>query len=192
VNPANLALEEGTSYLNIPNRFVGTLVWEPQHFANDSNMVARSLLSGWTMSLNETAQTGLPYNGTVSGNEPSGLNATVSAGGPTGAGTSTRTVFLPKNGYTLPPTVNTDMLVGRDFKLHENAKLQFSMQVFNLFNHQDYTAATTTAYTVGGSAAAPTLTYNATSFLTHAGLTASNNGVFYVARELQFGAKITF
>ena len=149
VNPANLALEEGTSYLNIPNRFVGTLVWEPQHFANDSNMVARSLLSGWTMSLNETAQTGLPYNGTVSGNEPSGLNATVSAGGPTGAGTSTRTVFLPKNGYTLPPTVNTDMLVGRDFKLHENAKLQFSMQVFNLFNHQDYTAATTTAYTVG-------------------------------------------
>ncbi len=191
VNPQNLAQEEGTSYLNVPNRFVGTLVWMPSYFSASSNMAARTALAGWEISLNQTAQTGTPFNGTVSGNEPSGLNATVSAGGPTGAGTSTRAFFLPKYGYTLPATVNTDLMLAKNFRLTEAVKFQLSVQAFNLFNHRDFTAASTTAYTVGGTAAAPTLTYNS-SFDTHGALTAANNGVFFTARQLQFGAKITF
>lgn len=68
---------------------------------------------------------------------------------------------------------------------------QLSVQAFDLFNHRDFTAATTTAYTVGGTAAAPTLTYNS-NFNTSNALTAANNGVFFTARQLQFGAKLTF
>ncbi len=191
VNPDNLALEEGTSYLNVPNRFVGTLVWLPTYFSGSSNLLTRTALSGWQISLNQTAQTGTPYNGTVSGNEPSGLGATVSAGGPTGAGTSTRAIFLPKNGYTLPSTVNTDLMLAKNFRLTETVRFQLSVQAFNLFNHQDFSAASSTAYTVGGTAAAPTLTYNS-NFNTSNALTAANNGVFFTARQLQFGAKITF
>jgi hypothetical protein len=191
VNPFNLASEEGTSYLNIPNRFIGSLVWTPTYFSDASSKLVRGAASGWEVSLGETAQTGTPYSATVSGNEPSGLGATVSAGGPTGAGTSTRAYFLSKNGFTLPPTVNTDMMLAKNFRITEAVKFQLSVQSFNLFNHQDYTAATATAYTVGGTAAAPTLTYN-TTFDTHTALTAANNGVFFGARQLQFGAKITF
>jgi Carboxypeptidase regulatory-like domain len=191
VNPQNLALEEGTSYLNVPDRFVGTLVWMPPYFAGASNILTRTALAGWEISLNQTAQTGMPFNGTVSGNEPSGLNATVSAGGPTGAATSTRAVFLPKDGYTLPPTVNTDLMLAKNFQLKESVKFQLSVQAFNLFNHRDFTSASSTAYTVGGTAAAPTLTYNS-NFNTSGALTAANNGVFFTARQLQFGAKITF
>lgn len=191
VNPNNLALEEGTSYLNVPHRFVGTLVWIPTYFSGASSLLTRTALSGWQVSVTQAAQTGTPFNGTVSGNEPSGLNATVSAGGPTGAGTSTRAVFLPKNGYVLPPTVNTDLMLAKNFRLTEAVKFQLSVQAFNLFNHQDFTASSTTAYTVGGTAAAPTLTYNS-KFNTSSALTAANNGVFFTARQLQFGAKITF
>jgi hypothetical protein len=115
----------------------------------------------------------------------------VSAGGPTGAGTSTRVVFLKKDGYRLPPTVNTDLMLAKNFRMTEHSTFQISVQAFNLFNHQDYTAATATAFTAGGTAANPTLSYNST-FDTHAALTAANNGVFIGARQLQFGAKITF
>jgi Carboxypeptidase regulatory-like domain len=188
VNPYNLGLEEGKSYLEVRNRFVGTVVWQPPYFAHSDNLFARSLLSGWSLSVNQTAQTGLPYSAAISGNEPSGLGATVSAGGPTGGGTSTRPLFVPKNDFTLPPTVNTDLRIARSFPIYERSRLEFTVEAFNLFNHVNYTAASTTAYTVGGTATAPTLTYN-TSFGT---LTNANNSVFYAARQLQFGAKFSF
>jgi hypothetical protein len=138
--------------------------------------------------VNEIAESGLPYGATISGNEPSGLDATISSGGPTGGATSTRAIFVPKNGYTLPATVNTDMRIGRSFHLYERASLQFTVEAFNLFNHVDYNSASTAAYTIGGTAAAPTLTYNST-FGT---LESANNSVFIGARQLQLGAKFSF
>src|SRR5208282_1911349 len=191
VNPGDLALEEGRSYLEVRHRFVGTVVWQPPYFAKSENAFARGALSGWTVSLNQVAQSGLPYTAVISGNAPSGLGATVSAGGPTGGKTSTRAVFVPKNGYTLPATVNTDMRISRSFHIYERSRLELTAEAFNLFNHVDYTSAVTTAYTTGGTAAAPTLTYS-TGINGFGALTAANNSVFIGARQLQFGAKFSF
>jgi hypothetical protein len=191
VNPSSLALEEGRSYLEVRNRFVGTVVWQPPYFAKSENAFARGALSGWTVSLNQVAESGLPYTAVISGNAPSGLGATVSAGGPTGGKTSTRAVFVPKNGYTLPATVNTDMRIARSFHIYERSRLELTVEAFNLFNHVDYTSAVTTAYTTGGTAAAPTLTYS-TGTSGFGALTAANNSVFIGARQLQFGAKFSF
>jgi hypothetical protein len=188
VNPYDLGLEEGRSYLEVRNRFVGTVVWQPPYFAHSENAFARSVLSGWTLSLNQIAETGIPYGATISGNEPSGLGATISSGGPTGGATSTRALFVPKNGFTLPPTVNTDVRIGREFHIFERARLQLTAEAFNLLNHVNYTSEVTTAYSTGGTAAAPTLTYN-TEF---GSLTNANNSVFFGARQLQFGAKFSF
>jgi len=188
VNPYDLGLEEGRSYLEVRNRFVGTVVWQPPYFAHSENAFARSVLSGWTLSLNDVAESGTPYNATISGNEPSGLGATISAGGPTGGATSTRAIFLPKYGFTLPATYNTDIRIGRSFHIFERAQLQLTAEAFNLFNHVNYTSAVTTAYSTGGTAAAPTLTYNSE----FGSLTAANNSVFFGARQLQFGAKFSF
>jgi len=188
VDPGNLALEKGNSSLDIKHRFVGTLVWEPPYFEKSSNPFTRWFLSGWTIALDQVAQTGVPYTGTISGNAPSGLSAT-SSSGPEGGKTSTRVPWEPRNMYFLPMTVNTDMRLGRTFHLWERAQIEITAEAFNLFNHVDYTGATTTEYTTGGTSSAPTLTYNSTSF---GALTSANNGVFYTARQIQMGAHFTF
>jgi len=190
VNPFNLAAENGTSNLEVKNRFVGTAVWQPAYFERASNFVSHALLSDWVLSVTEIAETGLPYIETISGNEPSGLvpTPTLSSGGPTGGKTSTRAFFVPKNSNFLPPTVNTDLRLGRIFHLHEGWQGEFSFESFNLLNHVNYNTATGAAYSTGGTATAPTLVYSS-SF---GNLTAANNGVFLTARQLQFGAKISF
>ena len=138
--------------------------------------------------MNEIAETGLPYTQTISGNEPSSLGATINSGGPTGGTTSSRADFVAKNSNYLPPTVNTDFRLARLFPLHDRLTMQFSFEAFNLFNHVNYNTATSSAYSTGGTAAAPTLTYSS-SF---GDLTAANNGVFLTARQLQFGLKHSF
>jgi hypothetical protein len=188
VNPFNFRAEEGNSNLEIRNRFVGSVIWQPPYFDHSSSFVTRALLSGWLISVNEIAQDGLPYVQTISGNEPSGLNATISSGGPTGGKTATRAYFAPKNSNYLPPTVNTDMRIARAFTVHEKLRTELSIESFNLLNHRNFTSVTGTAYTTGGTAAAPTLTYS-TSF---GNLTNANNGTLFTARQLQLGAKISF
>ncbi len=190
VNPFDFRAEEGVSNLEIRNRFVGAVIWQPLYFDHSASLLNRALLSGWLISVTEVAQTGLPYIQTISGNEPSGLSpaATISSGGPTGGKTSTRAYFVPKNSNFLPPFVNTDMRIARAFTVHERLRTELSIEAFNLFNHQNYTSVTGTAYTTGGTAAAPTLTYS-TSF---GQFTGANNGTIFTARELQLGAKISF
>jgi hypothetical protein len=188
VNPYNVARENGTSNLEVRNRFVGTLVWQPPFFDHSSNAVSRALLSGWIISLNQTAESGLPFIQTISGNEPSGLGATISSGGPSGGATSTRFILVAKNSNFLPPTVNTDIRIGRTFHVHERFQTELSFEAFNLANHVNYTGATGTAYSTGGTAAAPTLTYS-TSF---GNLTSASNGVYLTQRQLQLGAKVSF
>ena len=190
VNPFNFRAEEGVSNLEVRNRFVGSVIWQPPYFDHSPSMLSRGLLSGWLISVNEIAETGLPFIETISGNEPSGIKPTptLSSGGPTGGKTSTRAYFVPKNSNFLPPTVNTDMRIARGFMIHERLRTELSLEAFNLFNHVNYNTATGAAYTTGGTAAAPTLTYS-TSF---GNLTAANNGVFFTARQLQLGAKISF
>ncbi len=189
VNPYNLAAEEGNSALDIKNRFVGSLVWQPPYFDHSSNAFSRWALSGWTLAVDQVAQSGTPYLQVISGNEPSGLGATVSAGGATGGKTSTRVPFVPRNANFLRPTVNTDVRLAKAIQVRERYRIEFTAEAFNLLNHVNYTAATTTAYTTGVNAAGvPTLTYS-TSF---GNLTAANNGVFIGARQLQLGARISF
>ena len=81
------------------------------------------------------------------------------------------------------------MMLLKTTRTTESKAHQLRLEAFNLFNHVDYTAATTSAYSTGGTAAAPTLTYNSTSL---GALTAANNGVFIGARQLQLGARISF
>jgi len=189
VNPYNLRAEEGNSALDVKNRFVATVVWQPPYFEHSSNAFTHWVLGGWRFAVDQIAQSGIPFTQSISGNEPSGLGATVSAGGVTGGKTSTRVPFVERNINFLPPTVNTDIRLARSFHIWERAQIEFTAEAFNLFNHVDYTAATTTAYSTGGTAAAPTLTYNSTSL---GALTAANNGVFIGARQLQWGARISF
>ena len=69
-------------------------------------------------------------------------------------------------------------------------KLEGIFEAFNLFNRINYTAANQTFYTISGTAAAPTLLYNAATFNTN---TNANNGTFSPRpREIQLGVRYTF
>ncbi len=190
INPFNPSLETGTSNLEIKHRFVGTLVWQPPYFEHSSKTALRWGLSGWIISLNQTAESGLPYIQTISGNEPSGLGATISSGGPSGGATSTRFLEVPKNSNFVPPTVNTDIRLGRTFHVGERVLTELSWEVFNVANHVNYTGVTGTAYTTGVSTTTglPTLTYSS-SF---GNLTAASNGVYLTQRQMQLGVKVSF
>lgn len=188
VSPYNLRAENGTSNLEIRDRFVGTVVWQPPYFDRSSAPV-RALLSGWVLSATEVAETGEPFMQTISGNEPAGFNGSYSSGDFTGGVTSTRASFVGKNINFLPATVNTDMKLGRIVKLHERLQTELSVEVYNLANHVNYNAATGAAYSTGISGSTPTLTYNSSQF---GALTAANNGVFITARQFQFGLKVSF
>jgi hypothetical protein len=60
---------------------------------------------------------------------------------------------------------------------------------FNMFNRLNYTASNTLMYTVGGTPAAPTVTYNPT----FASLTNANSNYFvFTPRQIQLSLRFTF
>jgi hypothetical protein len=162
-----------------------SIVWQPEYF-NGTSGVTHALLTGWTFAPIFTAASGLPLNPTVSGNPPSGLGNTGS--GPIGAQSGNRVPFLERNSFRYPGTWTVDLRVARSFHIWERARLEIIAEAFNLMNHENFTSATAQNYTLGGSAAAPVMTY----FSNFGQLTAANNNNIVTPRQIQFGAKITF
>ena len=185
-NPYNLASDRGPSNFDIRHRFTGSFVWQPPYFDHSSGAL-RWALSGWTIAPILFAQSGAPYTPTVSGNPPAGLGNTAS--GVLGAQQSTtRVPFLERNSFRYPATAGMDLRVSRSFPLREKVRLELIGEAFNISNHVNYTNATAQAYTIGGTAAAPLLTY----FSNFGQLTAANNNNVVSPRQIQIGAKITF
>jgi outer membrane receptor protein involved in Fe transport len=186
INPQNLAADYGPSNFDMRNRFVGSVVWQPQYFAGGTGL-AHWLLSDWTVAPILTAASGLPYTPTVSGNPPSGSGNTAS--GVAGSQPSTNRVpFLERNSFRYPGTYNIDLRISRAFHLYERLKLELIGETFNLFNHVNYTSLNTQNYTLGGTAAAPVLNY----FSNFGQLTAANNNTVLGPRQIQIGARVTF
>jgi hypothetical protein len=61
-------------------------------------------------------------------------------------------------------------------------------EAFNLFNHFNATGVNTTGYIVGGTAAAPTLTYNPP----FGSVTSANSNFAYSTRQIQLGLRFLF
>jgi hypothetical protein len=107
-----------------------------------------------------------------------------------GDGGTNRLPSIARNSYRLPYTTNTDFRIARTFRLQGRLKAEALAEVFNLFNRLNYTAVNSSFYAIGGTAAAPTLTYNAATFGT---LTNANNGTFSPSpRQVQLALRFTF
>lgn len=184
-NAANLAFDQGPSAFDVRHRVVASIVYQPPFFEK-GNGALHWMLSGWTIAPIITAQSGQPFSPTVSGNPPSGLGN--AASGVTGSQGATRVPFLERNSYRYPGINYLDLRISRAFQLHERARLELIGEAFNLFNHVNYTAATAQMFTLGGTAANPTLTYTPTFDQ----LSAANNNNVYVPRQIQIGARVTF
>ena len=184
LNPLDLGLEQGTSNFEIRHRFGANAIWMPS--AGSEGSMTRALVSGFTIAPTFHVSSGVPYTATLTGNTPN--TARVSTG-VLGAGGSNRLPSIPRNNYRLPRTMNIDLRVSRGFGLGTSHRVEGILDVFNLTNRLNHTAATSLMYTVAGSVAAPTLTYNPT----FGSLTNANSNYFvFTPRQIQLALRYTF
>jgi hypothetical protein len=155
------------------------------NFGADASTV-HAILSGFTIAPTLVVTSGVPYTATLTGNTPN--TARVSTG-VLGAGGSNRLPGIERNAYHLPKTADMALRVSRAFNIQGTHKIEAILDVFNLTNRLNYTQANTLMYTVGGTVAAPTLTYNPT----FASLTNANSNYFvFTPRQLQLALRYSF
>jgi len=187
----NLALEEGVSNFDVPHRFVASLVYAPRTLfglAGDSR-AGRYILGGWTIAPVVVGASGFPFSYNVSGNAPvpTGGLANISTG-ILGAGGANRLTNTPRNALRAKSTWNVDLRLSRRFGITEGVNLEFLAEAFNLFNRFHVTGVGTTAYAIGGTAAAPLLNYQSTTFAIPS---AAGNSIIR-ERQIQLSARLQF
>ncbi len=171
-NPYNLHYDYGTSTYDRPNVFIADYVYNLPFFGNTGNKALKTTLGGWVLSGIITAESGLPFDVTISGNtlgmsnytnRPNEVGSlsypdTVAQWFNTGAfsyPTSTCATSLcgfgtaPKNAIRGPSRFNLDASLFKDFSgikwwNAEGATLEFRAETFNTLNHTQFQSINTT------------------------------------------------
>lgn len=194
-NNFDLNAERGESEFDIRHSFKTSFVYELP--PTSPNRFVAVVTGGWVVSGIVTAQTGAPYSVLTGGSVGDGLNSQrANADSAMGLLTSTeralnaqilnRAAFAiptqidPATGYRLgnlsksalvgPPNVSWDIGVHRNFKITEQANLQFRAEFFNAFNQVNYNQ--------------PVSTLNNPNFGRILGVSPP--------REIQFGLKLSY
>jgi len=202
-DPTNLQLEHGNSVLDVRQRAVFAMVYQPQtHFHGLKDKV----IGGWRIAPMVQVQTGLPYtpyiSGSVSGiTVSSGVDgctpvapATTCAanpayGGLNGSGSSAdRLPWIERNSYNRPNTIVVDSRLGKNFYIKarhfDNMRFELMGEVFNILNHQNITGITDQAYALSGTTLTP--------FASFGTYTNSNSNWAYSSRQMQIAARLHF
>jgi len=186
LNPFDLALENGRSNFDIRHHFGSTLVWQPKFFQQRRGYV-KTALDGWTIAPVVSVSSGAPYTSSISGTLPAATGRVQS--GILGAGGTSRLPTLPRNGFQMPRIANVDLRIAKKFNVSESTRLELFGEAFNLFNHVNVTTVGTRNYSMTGTAAAPTLTFDP-QFGIPTGSTTSTGTL--TQRQIQIGARLTF
>jgi hypothetical protein len=202
LDPKNQKQEESLSDLNQKHRLVASVVWAPQYAHSIQNKALRLLLDGYSFSSVGTFASGQPLFVTISGFPSGGVDSGVTGGEITNTGGTTggRPPQLGRNVFIGPSLYQVDFRIMRQFTLHENFKLQFLAEAFNIFNHTNISSVNTTAFNyaaVGGTGCPASLASGSngciipnSAFEAPTASSASNG--LYTARQLQFSAKLVF
>jgi hypothetical protein len=223
LDPNNIRLENGPSDIDIRNRFTMSLFYRPRIMME--NKLVKNLLDDFAFSGSEIASGGEPiflgmsgtvYSGSTSptsyGNDGGIYGGAISSG--SGSPTTGRPPQIGRNSIPMPGFNDFDFRITRDVPIHENMKLEFIGEAFNLLNHtiisgvnSSYSSYTTSAPTASSgtglecslSGAAPTgstlqgciYPYTGTG-LSAFGATSGTNSYLYGSRQLQVSAKFFF
>jgi hypothetical protein len=206
-NGNNLKAEYGNSAFDMRHRFVGyysiPLPFGPgQMFLTSGNIVSREAFEGWTVSGITEIQSGLPFTVYLGGTDYSGFNQfadrpNIGTGkltqhnkSPDGAFTTSyfSTITAGQVGterrdqYYGPGLVNFDLSAAKDFPLSERFKLNFRADLFNVFNHTNFSN--------------PIATFTSSSFgkitSTVGNATSGTGGAVGGARLAQFALRLNF
>ena len=209
LDPNNLKAEYGRSDLDVRNRFVGSLVYQPQVFQDKK--IARMLVDGFIFAGTATEQTGFPIVASLSGYPSGGADGGVT-GGTMSSGSGTATAGRPpqigRNSQPGPGIRNIDFRVSRDFPIHESIHFQVNAEAFNLLNqiivagvNSTYSTYTNANALVNGvtckGTPAPGAIFQGcispyVSSTAGFGTTSSTNSLLYGSRQLQISAKLSF
>jgi hypothetical protein len=199
-----LSCEYSQSDFNVPQRFVGSVLWalpfgRGQRFLNHGGLV-NELVGGWQFTTITTAQSGLPTEasswdsgGTNFAPPSSRLNCTGLS-----PDVSNQSIFgwyssaafsnpLPatfgncgRNGLRDPRQVNVDFSTIKYFRLAERKTLEFRMEMFNALNHVELGAPNISWN--GTQSAAPPANFGWITSL-------ANNSTM---RQIQFALKLNY
>jgi hypothetical protein len=213
----NMTREQGRSDLDMRNRFVASLVYEPQFkFANRALNYG---INGWLISGTATEQTGFPVTPFMSNNpgfgaSTTGAGTTAFAAGGDGSATggANNTFNVPfiangrapqsrRNGFPGPGLHNLDARISRDFPIYDRFTFQILGEAFNLVNHRNGLSVANTAFSFAApgavTSACPAGSHTNTCIApfvssTPFGTINSTSGTLYGPRQLQVSAKLFF
>ena len=223
LDPNNIRGENGPSDLDIRNRLTLDLVYQPKIM--EDNKWVKNILDDFVFSGTETASGGQPISLSMSGTVYSGTGTSYGAdgniyGGAMSSSTSAVTTGRPpqigRNSIPMPGFNDLDFRVARKVPVYEQTYLQFSVDAFNLLNHQIITgvqgtysqyatassSASSACSTAAGTATEGSVPVGSTlqgcispytgTGLSAFGATSGTNNFLYGPRQLQFNAKFVF
>lgn len=197
--PTNIHLEYGNSIFNVPNRLVASAIVEsPWHV----NGPLGYLTNDWQLSPIYAAQSGLPYSLVTSGNPPTSTTSTTDpvtgdvttvtikplGGGVNGSNGRKGIDVIGRNTFQMKRTINMDVRLSKRVRFGDRYSAEVLGEAFNIFNHQNVTGVNNTGYFVGGTFAAPTLSFNSP----FGSVTNSNSNFAYSPRQIQIGFRFLF
>lgn len=186
--------DRGVSSLNYPQALHVVGAWTPG--GEGVRRGLRKWEDGWAFTGISTARSGRPYTYDVSG-------GTYLAGGHESLNGSGGAVYLPtvgRNTLRLPPTVKTDLRLGRRFLAWRGMRGMASVEALNVLNHQSVSSVNERAFLVGTEVGGVTpLVFqsaagiaaeglNTTAFGTPVGTGSSLNR----ERQVQFSVRVSF
>lgn len=216
LDPNRVRSENGNSDIDVRNRFVGSFVYQPRLFQD--NPYVKHILDDFVFSGTETASAGQPIIAGMSGNVFNGGSGSLGAAGNiyggaissgSGAATTGRPPQIGRNSIIGPGFNNLDFRVSRDVPIHDNIRLQFIGEAFNIVNHRiitavngtysNYVNATSTSATCSTRASAPAgspvqgcITPSTNTGIAAFGQPSGTNNTLYGPRQLQVSAKLFF
>ncbi|TAM82485.1 MAG: carboxypeptidase regulatory-like domain-containing protein [Acidobacteria bacterium] len=159
-NNSDLAAEKGPNGMDVPHRFVASVVYSPPGWGGDA--LLHRLTSSWTLGSIFTTEGGMPFTvgvfgdtanaGTLLGQNPIRANETGQPVFPTGTRTTaqwfSRAAFAAPAPYTFgnagvntvygPSFTNLDLALQRQFSISERLRFIFRAEAFNALNHSNW------------------------------------------------------
>lgn len=196
-NTTNPRENYGNSGVNVPQRFVGYVLYTVPNYARNGSLLGY-LTNGWSVDDSFQMQSGLPYSAILSSNTAK-LTTNAIGFGWYGATSAVANIpILGLNNHELPRDIVDDARVQKSLNFTDRYNLALFVNIFNVANHQNATTLTNVAYGVGTpTATTNTLTFNNPANGTGANffgnVTKTNNqGFLYQQRLIEIGAKFNF
>ena len=205
--PGNPRLDYGPAATNIRHASAINGTWQLP-FDRVSNLVAKQLVDGWSLSGIATLQSGFPlspqlgYNPTGNGDtrNPVRPNRTPGFTGPLYAKT-VKQWFNPaafsapypgtfgnlgRDTLTGPGLSELDLALAKSTTIHERLRAQFRAEFFNVLNHSNFTTPNPVVYSSGPTPKTPTVAAAPSPTAGVISATATTS------RQIQFGLKLLF